>query len=308
MSIQTHSIVALVGRPNVGKSTLFNRITRSRKALVDPTPGVTRDRHYEKVMWNDKLFMLVDTGGIELAWGNVDAVVEVVEQLGRNEGLGKLIAMGSKKASRIIGKGSEEYAIEVKGMEVPYHDPRAFVSMATNYATASRGACHMEAISYWLGYGVRFEGWYDPEEFDKHDSTGKGKLAADFQNYVGVYNALGLCQFIIKGKVGPQHTVDLVNAALEWDWSTGDLLETGERLFNLKRLINLRLGLARENEKLPALLKEAYPEGGSEGYVVPMEDMLTAYYQARRWDSQSGMPTAAKLNELGLGWVDNTSD
>lgn len=65
MTIQTHSIVALVGRPNVGKSTLFNRITRSRKALVDPTPGVTRDRHYDKVMWEDKAFMLVDTGGIE---------------------------------------------------------------------------------------------------------------------------------------------------------------------------------------------------------------------------------------------------
>jgi len=71
MSIQTHSIVALVGRPNVGKSTLFNRITRSRKALVDPTPGVTRDRHYDKVMWDDKAFMLVDTGGIEDASGDV---------------------------------------------------------------------------------------------------------------------------------------------------------------------------------------------------------------------------------------------
>lgn len=71
MPTQTHSIVALVGRPNVGKSTLFNRITRSRKALVDPTPGVTRDRHYEKVVWNDKLFMLVDTGGIEDSSGDV---------------------------------------------------------------------------------------------------------------------------------------------------------------------------------------------------------------------------------------------
>ncbi len=71
MSIQTRSIVALVGRPNVGKSTLFNRITRSRKALVDPTPGVTRDRHYEKVMWDDKVFMLVDTGGIADASGDV---------------------------------------------------------------------------------------------------------------------------------------------------------------------------------------------------------------------------------------------
>lgn len=71
MAIQTHSIVALVGRPNVGKSSLFNRITRSRKALVDPTPGVTRDRHYDKVMWDDKVFMLVDTGGIEDASGDV---------------------------------------------------------------------------------------------------------------------------------------------------------------------------------------------------------------------------------------------
>ncbi|PHR28978.1 MAG: ribosome biogenesis GTPase Der [Desulfotalea sp.] len=58
-------IVALIGRPNVGKSTLFNRITKSRKALVDPTPGVTRDRHYDRVMWEDKGFILVDTGGID---------------------------------------------------------------------------------------------------------------------------------------------------------------------------------------------------------------------------------------------------
>jgi aldehyde:ferredoxin oxidoreductase len=205
-----------------------------------------------------------------------------------------------RAAAAQLGPEADAFALHVKGLEFPYHDPRAFVSMAANYATATRGACHMESISYWLGYGIRFEGWYDPEEFDKHDSTGKGRLTADFQDYVGTYNALGICQFIIKGKVGPQQTVDLVNAALGWNWTTDDLLTTGERLFNLKRLINLRLGITRADDTLPQrFLGEPRPTGMAAGVLPDLEGMLEEYYQVRGWQPD-GTPSPERLTHLGL--------
>jgi aldehyde:ferredoxin oxidoreductase len=240
------------------------------------------------------------TGGLDLTWGNAEAMIGAVHAIARREGIGAWLAEGVRAAARELGPEAEAFALHVKGLEFPYHDPRGFVSMATNYATATRGACHMEAISYWLGYGVRFEGWYDPEEFDKHDSRGKGRLAADFQNYVGTYNALGICQFIIKGKVGPQKTVDMVNAALGWEWTTDDLMQTGERLFNLKRLINLRLGITSADDTLPQrFLTEARPTGMAAGVLPDLEIMLKEYYEVRGWQPD-GAPLPERLTELGL--------
>jgi aldehyde:ferredoxin oxidoreductase len=172
--------------------------------------------------------------------------------------------------------------------------------MAPNYATASRGACHLEAISYWLGYGTRWEGWYAPDEWDDHDSTGKGQVAVDFQNYLAVYNPLGICKFIAKGKIGPQQVADLVNAALGWGWTADDVLTTGERLFNLKRLINLRLGITRADDTLPRrLLAEPRPSGGAAGVLPDLDRMLTEYYHIRGW-TPDGTPSPERLAMLGL--------
>ena len=185
---------------------------------------------------------------------------------------------------------------------MPYHDPRAFVDMAANYATAVRGACHLESLAYWMGYGVRFDvyGWYDPEDYDPHDSTGKGRVTVDFQNYMAVYNPLGVCKFIAKGKVEPQHVADLVNAALGWDWTPDELLRTGERLFNLKRLINLRLGITRADDTLPKrLLTEPRPSGGAEGVLPDLESMLEEYYDLRGW-MHDGVPSPERLASLEL--------
>jgi aldehyde:ferredoxin oxidoreductase len=151
-----------------------------------------------------------------------------------------------------------------------------------------------------LGYGSRWEGWYAPDEFDDHDSSDKGQLAVDFQNFHTTYNPLGLCKFIVKSKVGPPETAELVNAALGWDWTAHELLKTGERLFNLKRLINVRLGVTRADDTLPArLLAEPRPSGGARGVLPDLDLMLEAYYHARGWTSQ-GIPTSEKLLELGL--------
>jgi aldehyde:ferredoxin oxidoreductase len=240
------------------------------------------------------------TGGLDLTWGNAEAMIAAIHGIARREGIGELLADGVRAAARRIGPEAEAFAIHVKGMEMPYHDPRAFVSMAPNYATASRGACHLEALSYWMGYGTRWKGWYNPSAWEDHDSTGKGQVAVDFQNYVAVYNPLGLCKFIIKGKVGPHEAAELVNAALGWDWTADDVLRTGERLFNLKRLINIRLGITGADDTLPQrFLNEPRPSGGAEGVLPDLDLMIEETYRARGWTAE-GVPTQERLAALGL--------
>ena len=185
-------------------------------------------------------------------------------------------------------------------MEIPYHDPRAFTTTGVNYATAGRGACHLESLSFYLGFGIRWDGWLAPEEWDDHDSAGKGPVVADLQNYMAVYNPLGICKFISKGKVGPQHIADLVNVALGWNWTADAVLETGERLFNLKRLINLRLGMTRADDTLPQrLLTEPRPSGGAEGVLPGLDLLLEEYYRARGWTPE-GIPSLERLAALRL--------
>ena len=241
-----------------------------------------------------------DSGGLNLAWGDAEAMIEAVHAIARRQGLGALLADGVREAARRLGPEAEHLAIHVKGMEIPYHDPRAFVSMAANYATAARGACHLEAISYWVGYGVRFAGWCDPAEWEDHDSHGKAQVAVDFQNYVGVFNPLGLCKFIGKGRVTPQQLAELVHHATGWDWSAGDLLRTGERIFNLKRLINLRLGITQADDTLPArLLTQPRPTGGAAGVLPDLALQLSDYYRQRGWTPE-GVPSPVRLAWLGL--------
>ncbi|MBN1657603.1 MAG: aldehyde ferredoxin oxidoreductase C-terminal domain-containing protein, partial [Anaerolineae bacterium] len=163
-----------------------------------------------------------------------------------------------------------------------------------------RGACHLEALSYWIGYGSRFPGWYDMEEWDRLDSTGKGKVAYDLQNYFAAYNPLGICKFIAKGSVAPQHVADLVNAALDWGWTAGDVLSIGERLHNLKRLINRRLGMTRADDTLPRrFLHEPRPTGSAAGILPDLDAMLDELYALRGW-TDDGVPTRERMEELGL--------
>jgi aldehyde:ferredoxin oxidoreductase len=147
---------------------------------------------------------------------------------------------------------------------------------------------------------MAWEGWYTPEGHDRHESAGSGKVAADFQDYLSVYNPLGICKFIAKGKVGPGHVAGLVNAALGWDWDAEEVLKIGERLVNLKRLINLRLGVTRADDTLPQrFLTEPRPSGSSAGVLPDLVLMLDEYYETRGWSPQ-GVPRDDRLAALGL--------
>ncbi len=241
-----------------------------------------------------------DTGGVELRWGDADAIIAMIHKIGRREDVGDALAEGVREAARRIGQGSEAYALHVKGLEMPYHDPRGFVSMAANYATASRGACHLEALTYWRGVGIEWPGWEEGEaqewiERKRFDSSVGAQTAISFQNYMTTYNPLGLCKFITKGSFTPAQTAELVNKAMGWSWTGQDVLDMGARLFNFKRAINNRLGIDRKDDVLPVrLTTEPRPTGSAAGVLPDMDVMLPEYYRLRKWD-ENGIPTEQAL-------------
>jgi len=241
-----------------------------------------------------------DTGGLELKWGDAGAILAMIHKIARREHLGDLLAEGVRAAAAKIGRGSERFAIHVKGLELPYHDPRGFVSMAVNYATANRGACHLEAISYWRGVGIEWPGWQEGDaqewvERRRFDSSVGAETAIAFQDYMSVYNPGGLCKFITKGSFTPAQTAELFNRALGWNWTAQDVLETGARLFNYKRLINVKFGVRRKDDVLPHRLEhEPRPTGSAAGVLPDMGRMLPRYYALRGWDEE-GVPTEAAL-------------
>ena len=244
------------------------------------------------------LITAADTGGIELRWGDAEAIIAMIHKIALRQDIGDLLAEGTRASAARIGQGSEKFAMHVKGLEMPYHDPRGFVAMAANYATANRGGCHLEAISYWRGVGIEWPGWQEGEskewiERKRFDSTIGAQTAIDFQNYMSVYNPGGLCKFIAKGSFTPQQVAELFNKAMGWEWTGQDLLDTGARIFNYKRLINNKLGITAADDVLPYRLEhEARPTGTAAGVLPDMPLMMADYYRLRGWDA-NGIPTEA---------------
>ena len=238
-----------------------------------------------------------DTDGLELAWGNASAAEECIHLAVRREGLGQYLALGAKGLAEHFGAPDE--AVQVNGLEVAYHDPRGASGMAIVYATSPRGACHNQS-DYFLADIGQVDSSLGMEYYDRHVGAEKAANVARHQDFRTVNNSLVLCMF---ANVPPETMLDLVNAACGYEWSLGDLLRCGERAWNLKRLINLKLGLTRENDRLPQPLLRAYQDGGAQGYVIPFDEMMVAYYAARGWDALSGKPVPEKLSDLGLSWV-----
>ena len=240
-----------------------------------------------------------DTGGLKMEWGNGDALLEMIKKIVNRQDLGKLLGEGLVKASKEIGGNSCEFAVHVKGLDFPAHDPRAKVSVALGYATSNRGACHLQAFTHDFEDGAAMPDLGYKETLDLFEIKGKAKFVVDFQHLMSMLDSLHCCKFIIFGGMTVEPLVKVLNLVTGWDFSKEDFLEAGERIFNLKRLYNIREGISRKDDTLPPRILN-HPRGGGAGNNLPdLNKMLNEYYQIRGWD-EFGIPTKETLKRLEL--------
>ncbi len=241
-----------------------------------------------------------DTGGIELRWGSVEALIELIKMIARKKGFGGLLSKGIKKASEEIGKNSSEFAMHIKGLEIPAHDPRGYNAGGVGFATSSRGACHLAGLSHTFERVLKAPEIGIPEPLDRFQVQGKGILAAKTQNLMGMMDSLKLCKFILFAGVTISDIVKWYEYITGKETAFDDFAKTGERIFNLKRLYNVRLGISRKDDFLPPRFLTFKRVGkGLIPNLPPLGQMLSEYYEYRDW-SEKGIPTPEKLKELGL--------
>jgi aldehyde:ferredoxin oxidoreductase len=227
-------------------------------------------------------------------------MIALLHTMGRREGFGDILADGTRRAAERLGKEFRDMLVEVKGVEVPMHDPRAYWSNALNYAVANRGACHMEGVTFTAESGMPYPDLGYTAPMDPYIVDGKAQLAAKMHDLMVIYDGLGVCKFYIVVAYGPTILAEWLSYCTGWKVTPDGLMKTAERIFNLKRLINVARGLNRKDDSLPKRLLTV-PQRDDIGPVDPrgMERMLTEYYQIRGWDER-GVPTRERLRALQL--------
>ncbi|GAB4244107.1 MAG: aldehyde ferredoxin oxidoreductase family protein [Thermoleophilia bacterium] len=249
-----------------------------------------------------------DTDGLELTWGNGEAVLALIDKITRREGFGDVLADGVRAAAERVGRGSAELAMHAKGLEVFQADPRSIKAYALGNAVASRGADHLRSEPWFEFSGDAEEGirrYGVPESAFRLEHKGKGRVVKHFEEMAAVCDSLGVCKNTYNNMevLDWQETAELLNAATGWDMTGEEVRRAGERIVNLERLFIAREGITRKDDTLPRrFLQEPLgpPESPSAGAVVDLDQMLDEYYVVRGWDVVSGLPTPEKLAELGL--------
>ena len=247
-----------------------------------------------------------DTGGLELNFGNHKAMNTVLKLMAYREGIGDLLADGSRAAAEKIGKGTDRYAMHVKGLELPAYDVRGAKAHGLNYATSYTGADHCRGYAFQEIFGIPV-----PHEVDRFTAEGKGALTKWNQDIrTATTDAPTMCAFLLDMAVvgiAAQNTASLMEAVTGFTYTPDDILQVGERINNLAHAFNVREGLTRADDTLPErLLTEPLKGGASKGHFISRDElnqMLDEYYEARGWDVQTGAPSREKLEELGLGYV-----
>jgi aldehyde:ferredoxin oxidoreductase len=267
--------------------------------------------------FNAGILTLDDTEGLDLTWGNAESMVKLTEKIANRDGFGDLLAEGSERAAKKIGRGTEAYLITCKGQEAPAHMPRVKRSLAIIYATNPFGADHQshehdpvieDDLEYYTER-MAVLGFREAQE-PRSLSDEKIRFTAVSQRMYGAMDSLNLCQFVFGPAwqlYGPADMVTLVRTVTGWeDVSFDELQKVGERRLNMMRAFNAREGLDRKDDVLPEKLFKPLKGGVSDGWKLDraeVESALDKYFEFCGWDVKTGNPTRAKLEELELGWV-----
>ncbi len=237
-----------------------------------------------------------ELGGLDLTWGNHAAIIALLRKICTREGIGDVLAEGSREAARRIGKGAERYAMQVKGLELPGYDPRGGKGAALNLATASLGAshCHGQCPQEMVGSGTA----------DRFAFEGKGELCKINQDKVALFETGVVCIFPMMFRLIDFESLAKMLYAVTGIEEFKDvdyITRVGERIVNLERAFNVREGFGRSDDELPLrFLEEKQAEGPITGQVVELEPMLEEYYRVRGWDPATGIPTRERLELLDL--------
>lgn len=247
-----------------------------------------------------------DTGGLELKFGNDQAMITLLRLMAYREGLGALLADGSKAAAEKIGRGTEKYAMHIKGLEPPAYDVRGAKAHGLNYATSYTGADHNRGYAFQEIFGIPV-----PFAVDRFSTENKGKLTKWNQDVrAATCDCPTMCAFLLDTALpgnATQNTSALMEAVTGLNITPDEVQKVGERVNNLARAFNVREGFTRADDTFPErLMTEPLKAGGSKGQLISKDDlkvMLDEYYTVRGWDLNTGIPTRTKLIELGLGYV-----
>ena len=250
---------------------------------------------YEKGIFTKK-----DTDGIDLRFGNADGMLEMIEKIGKREGLGELLAKGTRDASKIVGKGTEQFAIHNKGLEWPGHTCRPFPAAAVGYATGPRGGSHHDIRPTAEKSGL----------VDRKILEGKGGVAAEINHWLILGDSMLICH-LGEPVWGPlkisDSMINALNAVTGWELDYEGARKLAEREWNMIRCFSAREGFTREDDRLPArFMEEPVPEGPMQGSHIPketLERLKDDYFTYRGWDLKTGNPTKQKLSELGLDFA-----
>ena len=229
--------------------------------------------------------------GYPLEWGNTESLIEWTKRMGDPESeLAWLMSSGSARLCEHYGH--PEISMSVKKQEMPAYDARAIQGIGITYATSNRGGCHVR------GYMISPEVLGLPEQLDRTVTTDKAAWAKTFQDLTAVIDSMGHCLFTSFAMGAPEYT-DLLNAATGTTWTVEEVLNIGDRIYNIERMFNKVAGMKPEDDRLPKrLLEEPVSDGPSEGMVSQLPLTLPQYYEARGW--VNAFPTDETLKKLGL--------